>query len=144
MSTLEEICRAALPTDPLPPRKERDASIAHAPVRTHHLNESEQKVTRHHSLLDLPLHLSAPSIRSIYPLHLPAPSTRSIYALHSPLAFRSRPPQPPAAAARRCRPPPNASSRVERSNRPPNRPAFLLFHSIFLSYFFARSLASSG
>ena len=100
MSTLEEICRAALPTDPLPPRKERDASIAHAPVRTHHLNESEQKVTRHHSLLHLPLHLSAPSIRSISLLHLPAPFTRFILRSRFAAARRSRPPLPPAAADR--------------------------------------------
>ena len=48
MSTLEEICSAALPVDPLPPRRrERDAAIAHAPLRNHQLNADEQKVTHY-------------------------------------------------------------------------------------------------
>jgi len=55
MSTLEEICSAALPVDPLPPRRrERDAAIAHAPLRNHQLNADEQKLAIRNALRYFP------------------------------------------------------------------------------------------
>lgn len=43
MDTLKKLC-AGLPIDPLPDKRIRDPSIAHAPVRNHQLTEAEQKV----------------------------------------------------------------------------------------------------
>lgn len=43
MSSLKEICEGIV-VDPLPPRKERDESVAHAPVRTPDLTADEQRV----------------------------------------------------------------------------------------------------
>jgi hypothetical protein len=50
MATLSEIC-SGLPVDRLPPAKQRDESVPHAPVRVHNLNQSEQKVSTHHVVL---------------------------------------------------------------------------------------------
>ena len=44
MATLMEIC-SGLPVNRLPPAKQRDESVPHAPVRVHNLNQSEQKVS---------------------------------------------------------------------------------------------------
>ena len=44
MATLLEIC-SGLPVNRLPPAKQRDESVPHAPVRVHNLNQSEQKVS---------------------------------------------------------------------------------------------------
>lgn len=43
MSSLKEVFEG-LPLDPLPPRRLRDESIAHAPVRTPNLTSDEQAV----------------------------------------------------------------------------------------------------
>ena len=39
-----QIFRKGIPTDPMPERQERDEFLPHAPVRTHGLNEDEEKV----------------------------------------------------------------------------------------------------
>lgn len=44
MSSLKEIC-VGIPTDPLPRARERDESVAHAPVRTPNLSHDEQRVS---------------------------------------------------------------------------------------------------
>lgn len=43
MSSLKEIFEG-LPIDPLPPKKPRDETIAHAPIRTPNLSHEEQSV----------------------------------------------------------------------------------------------------
>lgn len=43
MSSLKEIFEG-LPIDPLPPKKPRDETIAHAPIRTPNLSHDEQSV----------------------------------------------------------------------------------------------------
>lgn len=43
MSSLKEIFEG-LPLDPLPPKKPRDETAAHAPIRTPNLSHDEQSV----------------------------------------------------------------------------------------------------
>lgn len=43
MSSLKEIFEG-LPLDPLPPKKPRDETFAHAPIRTPYLSHDEQSV----------------------------------------------------------------------------------------------------
>ncbi len=46
MSSLKELC-SGLPVDPLPPRRPRDESVPHAPVRTPNLSDDERRVSPH-------------------------------------------------------------------------------------------------
>jgi hypothetical protein len=50
MTSFKEIFEG-LPLDPLPPRKSRDETIAHAPARTPNLSPDEQAVRRSASIL---------------------------------------------------------------------------------------------
>ncbi|XP_060071022.1 urocanate hydratase-like [Ylistrum balloti] len=56
MSSLKEICEG-LPLDPLPPRRERDESVPHAPVRTPDLSPEEQRLALENSLRYFPPNL---------------------------------------------------------------------------------------
>lgn len=44
MSSLKDIC-GGIPVDPLPPKRERDESVPHAPVLTPGLNEEDERVS---------------------------------------------------------------------------------------------------
>lgn len=44
MSSLKDIC-SGLPLDPMPPARERDDTVPHAPNRTHNLTDEEQRVS---------------------------------------------------------------------------------------------------
>lgn len=43
MASLKDLC-CSLPVDPLPPPRERDNSVPHAPVRTVNLTADERRV----------------------------------------------------------------------------------------------------
>ena len=68
MSSLKEICEG-LVTDPLPPRRERDELVAHAPVRTPDLTADEQRVSGYIHLPFYPYIIQKRFIRAMKLLH---------------------------------------------------------------------------
>ncbi|XP_077993367.1 urocanate hydratase-like [Glandiceps talaboti] len=52
MSSLKEVCE--WPLDELPPRRPRDESVPHAPVRTHNLNQEQQRLALQNALRYFP------------------------------------------------------------------------------------------
>lgn len=52
MASLKDLC-CSLPVDPLPPPRERDNSVPHAPVRTVNLTADERRVCRFFSVVEI-------------------------------------------------------------------------------------------
>lgn len=52
MASLKDLC-CSLPIDPLPPPRERDNSVPHAPVRTVNLTADERRVCLFFSVVEI-------------------------------------------------------------------------------------------